>query len=491
MGQQSRRLLGEDLAHVGKGLELERVAGGIVEEHGGLFADLALKADVGLNFKLLAGGAEAVGERLPAVHGEDDAEVRDGDGVAVDGVVVRLFGGRGRLEVRDYLMAEEIEVDPFGAAAAFRAAEGLAVEVARGMEVVDRESNVEGGQGQGSTSLRNHTARAAYRSLGYRARRFGTEVADTIIAMAPPVQISELVQIELGPKIPVRKPEWLKAKAPGGETFHALKKLARDLHLHTVCESAQCPNIGECWNQKAATFMMLGNLCTRRCGFCAVPKGRPEPIDLDEPRRVAFAVAQLGLAHAVITSVNRDDDNLGAARAFVEVVREIRRQAAGCRIEVLTPDFQGNEAALRLVVAAQPEILNHNIETVPRLYRVAKSGGRYVRSLRFLEQAKEIAAELGLRQVTKTGIIVGLGEEMHELLAVFRDLATRRVDILTIGQYLRPSKDHLVMSRFYTPDEFLFLKHEALAMGFRHVEAGPLVRSSYHAQEQAQSTGLA
>ena len=309
--------------------------------------------------------------------------------------------------------------------------------------------------------------------------------------MASPVQTSELVQIHLGPKLLVRKPEWLKAKAPGGETFHALKKLARDLHLHTVCESAQCPNIGECWNQKAATFMMLGNLCTRRCGFCAVPKGKPEPIDLDEPRRVAYAVAQLGLAHAVITSVNRDDDNLGAARAFVEVVREIRLQAAGCRIEILTPDFQGNEAALRLVVAAQPEILNHNIETVPRLYRVAKSGGRYLRSLRFLEQAKEIAAELGLRQVTKTGIIVGLGEEMHELLAVFRDLAARNVDILTIGQYLRPSKDHLVMSRFYTPDEFAFLKHEALAMGFRHVEAGPLVRSSYHAQEQAESTGLA
>jgi lipoic acid synthetase len=197
------------------------------------------------------------------------------------------------------------------------------------------------------------------------------------------------------------------------------------------------------------------------------------------------------LAHAVVTSVNRDDDNLGAARAFVEVIREIRAQAPGCRVEVLTPDFQGNEPSLRMVVEAQPEILNHNIETVPRLYRVAKSGGRYPRSLRFLEQAKEIAAELGLRQVTKTGIIVGLGEEMHELLSVFRDLADRKVDILTIGQYLRPSKDHLVMSRFYTPEEFAFLKHEALAMGFQHVESGPLVRSSYHAQEQAESTGLA
>jgi lipoic acid synthetase len=305
--------------------------------------------------------------------------------------------------------------------------------------------------------------------------------------MASAPVTSELVQIDLSPKLPVRKPEWLKAKAPGGETFHALKRMARELHLHTVCESAQCPNIGECWNQKAATFMMLGNLCTRRCGFCAVPKGKPEPIDFDEPRRVAYAVAQLGLAHAVVTSVNRDDENLGAARAFVEVIREIRLQAPGCRIEVLTPDFQGNDESLRAVVDAAPEILNHNIETVPRLYRVAKSGGKYPRSLRFLERAKE----LNLAQVTKTGIIVGLGEEMHELLAVFRDLADRKVDILTIGQYLRPSRDHLVMSRFYTPLEFAFLKHEALAMGFKHVESGPLVRSSYHAQEQAESTGLA
>ena len=302
---------------------------------------------------------------------------------------------------------------------------------------------------------------------------------------------SELVQIELGPRRPVRKPEWLKAKAPGGETFHNLKKLARELQLHTVCESAQCPNIGECWSQKSATFMMLGNLCTRRCGFCAVPKGRPEPIDLDEPRRVAYAVAQLGLAHAVITSVNRDDDNLGAARAFVEVIREIRAQAPGCRVEVLTPDFQGNPEALGMVVKARPEILNHNIETVPRLYRIAKSGGRYARSLEFLARAKEMSRSLGWEQVTKTGIIVGMGEEMHELLAVFGDLAARGVDILTIGQYLRPSRDHLVMQRFYTPEEFAFLKHEALGMGFRHVESGPLVRSSYHAQEQAEATGLA
>jgi len=306
-----------------------------------------------------------------------------------------------------------------------------------------------------------------------------------------PTSAIDLVQIDLAPRKPAPKPAWLKAKAPMGETFHNLKKMARELNLHTVCESAQCPNIGECWNQKSATFMMLGNLCTRRCGFCAVPKGKPEPIDFDEPRRVAYAVAQLGLAHAVITSVNRDDDNLGAAQAFVSVIQEIRKQAPACRVEVLTPDFQGNDAALRLVVAARPEILNHNIETVPRLYRVAKSGGRYERSLAFLANAKAIAAETGETIVTKTGIIVGMGEEMHELLQVFRDLADRKVDILTIGQYLRPSRDHLPMTRYYTPDEFAFLKHEALAMGFRHVESGPLVRSSYHAQEQAESTGLA
>ena len=316
--------------------------------------------------------------------------------------------------------------------------------------------------------------------------------------MTPPVASpvsqpdEELVQIDLSPRKPAPKPVWLKAKAPMGETFHNLKKMARELKLHTVCESAQCPNIGECWNQKSATFMMLGNLCTRRCGFCAVPKGRPEPIDFDEPRRVAYAVAQLGLNHAVITSVNRDDDNLGAAQAFVNVIHEIRRQAPGCRVEVLTPDFQGVDEARKLVVDARPEILNHNIETVPRLYRVAKSGGRYERSLAFLDAAKkESSAHDDGPIVTKTGIIVGMGEEMHELLGVFRDLADRKVDILTVGQYLRPSRDHLPMSRFYTPDEFAFLKHEALAMGFRHVESGPLVRSSYHAQEQAESTGLA
>jgi lipoic acid synthetase len=232
--------------------------------------------------------------------------------------------------------------------------------------------------------------------------------------------------------------------------------------------------------------MMLGNLCTRRCGFCAVPKGRPEPIDFDEPRRVAEAVAKLGLLHAVVTSVNRDDDLIGGARAFALVIEEIRRQAPGCRVEVLIPDFQGNQEAIRAVVEARPEVLNHNTESVPRLYRVVRSGARYERTLELLRYAKE----LNPAGVTKSGVMVGLGEETAELLQVFRDLAAVHCDILTIGQYLRPSRDHLPMARLYAPREFAELKTEALKMGFRHVESGPLVRSSYHAHEQAASTGL-
>src|SRR5438270_4165567 len=203
--------------------------------------------------------------------------------------------------------------------------------------------------------------------------------------------VSDLVQIELAPRLPQPKPEWLKARAPMGENYHGLKKLARSLDLHTVCESAQCPNIGECWNHGTATFMLLGNVCTRRCGFCAVPKGSPEAIDTDEPRRVAEAVARLGLKFAVVTSVNRDDDNLGGARIFAETIREIRRQAPGCGVEVLIPDFQGIEECLRIVLEAQPEILNHNLETVPRLYRVVRSGARYQRSLRLLENVKRFS----------------------------------------------------------------------------------------------------
>jgi lipoic acid synthetase len=296
----------------------------------------------------------------------------------------------------------------------------------------------------------------------------------------------ELVQIDLAPRRPQPKPEWLKAHAPMGENYHELKKLARKLELHTVCESAQCPNIGECWNHRTATFMLLGNLCTRRCGFCSVPKGRPLTIDYDEPRRVAEAVATLGLKYAVITSVNRDDDNIGAAKVFAETIREVRRQAPGCQVEVLIPDFQGREDALKIVLEAEPEVLNHNTESVPRLYRAVRSGARYERTLKLLGNVKKFAPGMA----SKSGVMVGLGEEMGELLAVFRDLAAQQVDILTIGQYLRPSRDHLPIARYYTPEEFRFMKVEALRMGFRHVESGPLVRSSYHAHEQAESVGL-
>ena len=273
-------------------------------------------------------------------------------------------------------------------------------------------------------------------------------------------------------------------KLPVGDNFHNLKKLARGLGLHTVCESAQCPNIGECWNHKTATFMLLGDICTRRCGFCAVPKGKPEAIDWDEPQRVAEAVATLGLKHAVVTSVNRDDDNVGGAKIFAETIRQIRAVAPGCRIEVLIPDFQGLEEPLRIVLEARPDVLNHNTESVPRLYRAVRSGARYERTLDLLEKAKKLSPGM----VTKSGVMVGLGESMEELIEVFRDLGWRKVDILTVGQYLRPSKDHLPIARFYTPAEFQYMKDEALRFGFQHVESGPMVRSSYHAHEQAAAT---
>jgi lipoic acid synthetase len=292
---------------------------------------------------------------------------------------------------------------------------------------------------------------------------------------------SQLIQIDLGPRVRSPKPSWLKAKAPVGDNFHNLKKLARGLGLHTVCESAQCPNIGECWDHHTATFMLLGDICTRRCGFCAVPKGHPEAIDWDEPRRVAEAVATLGLRHAVVTSVNRDDDNVGGAKIFAETIRQIRELMPECRVEVLIPDFQGLEEPLRIVLEAKPNVLNHNTETVPRLYRAVRSGARYQRTLDLLANAKQWDPAM----VTKSGVMVGIGEETSELIEVFRDLGERGVDILTIGQYLRPSKDHLPMTRYYAPDEFVLLKEEALKFGFKHVESGPLVRSSYHAHEQA------
>jgi lipoic acid synthetase len=295
---------------------------------------------------------------------------------------------------------------------------------------------------------------------------------------------SQLVQIELSRPLGPPKPEWLKARAPVGENFHNLKKLARGLGLHTVCESAQCPNIGECWNHGTATFMLLGDICTRRCGFCAVPKGKPGPIDWHEPARVAQAVATLKLKHAVITSVNRDDDNMGGAKVFAETIRQVRELSPECRVEVLIPDFQGSDEALRVVLDAKPDVLNHNTETVPRLYRAVRSGARYERTLRLLENAKRFSPGM----VTKSGVMVGLGESSTELIEVFRDLGSCDVAILTVGQYLRPSRDHLPIARFYTPEEFRYMKEAALQFGFRHVESGPLVRSSYHAHEQAAIT---
>ena len=277
------------------------------------------------------------------------------------------------------------------------------------------------------------------------------------------------------------KPEWLKVRAPGSPGYLRLRALMRDLHLHTVCEEARCPNIGECWHHGTATFMILGDVCTRACSYCAVAHGRPGAIDPAEPARVASAIETLGLSYVVITSVDRDDVADGGASIFAETIRETRARLHTCRIEVLIPDFRGNEAALHTVLDARPDVLNHNVETVPRLYRMARSGGRYDRTLQLLERSHAYAADIP----TKTGVMVGLGEEREELVATFRDLRSAGCEILTIGQYLRPSSDHAPMVRYYHPDEFRQLKTIALDLGFTHVDSGPLVRSSYHAQETA------
>ena len=277
-----------------------------------------------------------------------------------------------------------------------------------------------------------------------------------------------------------RKPAWLKVQAPGGPNYVALKQLMRELRLHTVCEEAHCPNVGECWEHRAATFMILGDVCTRNCAYCAVAHGTPRPLDPDEPVRLAAAVQRMGLRHVVITSVDRDDLPRGGAESFAACISEIRRLVPGASVEVLIPDFKGSEAALSIVVAARPDILNHNLETIERLYRLARPGGRYPRALDLLRRAKEM--DRGL--LTKSGIICGLGEEWDELLAAMRDLRAQGVDILTLGQYLRPSDRHLPIARYYTPEEFTELRRLGLEMGYRHVEAGPLVRSSYHAWEQ-------
>ena len=277
-----------------------------------------------------------------------------------------------------------------------------------------------------------------------------------------------------------RKPPWLKVRFPGGENYIRLKSLMRQGGLHTVCEEARCPNIGECWQAGTATFMILGDTCTRACGFCAVKTGRPGALDMLEPMRVASAVREMGVSHAVVTSVNRDDQPDGGATIFAETIRWIRRLSRETSVEVLIPDFVGNWDALATVCAAQPEILNHNTETVPRLYRRIRPKGRYERSLELLERAK--ALDPGT--ITKTGVMVGLGETRHELLQVFSDLADRGVEVLTVGQYLRPSAKHLPLVRYYTPVEFDELRDDALALGLKHVESGPLVRSSYHAERQ-------
>jgi lipoic acid synthetase len=275
------------------------------------------------------------------------------------------------------------------------------------------------------------------------------------------------------------RPAWLRAPAPAGRNYRDLKSLIERLNLHTVCESAACPNVGECWNRRTATFMILGNVCTRRCGFCAVQKGAPLDVDYDEPRRVAEAVAAMGLRFAVITSVNRDDRKDGGAELFALTIRAIRERVPGCGVEVLVPDFQGSRAALETVMDAAPDVLNHNTETVPRLYRQVRLGARYERSLELLAWAKQLSPA----SPTKSGLMLGLGETIEEVRAVLRDLRAHQVDIVTLGQYLRPSPRHLPIVRYVRPEEFADLRRAGLATGFAHVEAGPLVRSSYHAAD--------
>jgi lipoic acid synthetase len=279
------------------------------------------------------------------------------------------------------------------------------------------------------------------------------------------------------------KPAWLKVRAPGSENYLRLKSLMRDLKLHTVCEEAQCPNIGECWHHGTATFMIMGDVCTRACGYCNVTHGTPAALDAAEPDHLAHAVEALDLAYVVVTSVDRDDLPDYGAGAFAATIRAIKARRPQCRVEVLIPDFQGHEGPLRTVLEARPDVLNHNTETVPRLYRIARPGGRYPRAIELLDRARRWAPDIP----TKTGLMVGLGETWDELVAVFRDLRGVDCRILTIGQYLRPSAAHLPMTRYYTPDEFHELKRIALDLGFGHVESGPLVRSSYHAHEQAES----
>ena len=286
--------------------------------------------------------------------------------------------------------------------------------------------------------------------------------------------------------LPERKPSWLKVKAPGGPNYLRLKQMMRELDLHSVCEEARCPNVGECWEHGTATFMILGDVCTRNCAYCAVAHGRPPKYDIEEPERVGQAIAEMRLQHAVITSVDRDDLPDFGAYIFAETIRQIHARVPECSVEVLVPDFQGNEDSIRTVLEARPEIYNHNTETVPRLYKKARPGGRYPRVMEIFRLAKRIAPDIP----TKTGIILGLGETIEEVVAVMHDLRAVDVDILTLGQYLRPSENHIALDRYYTPDEFRYLRDVGMEMGFKHVESSPLVRSSYHAWEQVQAAGV-
>jgi len=280
------------------------------------------------------------------------------------------------------------------------------------------------------------------------------------------------------------RPEWLRVKFFGGQRYHDLKRIMRTLDLHTVCESARCPNMGECWEHGTATFMILGDICTRACGFCAVPSGKPAgPPDEEEPIRVAEAAARMGLRYAVVTSVNRDDQPDGGAHIFARTIEEIRKRLPGCKVEVLIPDFRGDWNALDMVLAVEPDVLNHNTETVPRLYRQVRKGALYERSLELLRRVKYTHPDLP----TKTGMMLGLGEQKEEVLTTMQELARQGTDILTLGQYLQPTREHLPVIRFLHPEEFAEYKRLGERMGFKHVESGPLVRSSYHAFDQAES----
>lgn len=285
---------------------------------------------------------------------------------------------------------------------------------------------------------------------------------------------------------PLRRPDWIKVRAPSGEAYERLQELMRSKELHTVCEEAMCPNLGECWGAGTATFLMLGDVCTRTCGFCDIKRGQPSPLDWMEPERIAQAVKAMDLKHAVITSVNRDDRKDGGAPIFAMVIRRIRELHPGCSIEVLIPDFKGSPEALKIVMNARPEILNHNVETVPRLFKAVQPQDRYEWAAATLSNAKELDPEV----LTKSGIMVGLGETIDEVKSVMRDQRGWGVDILTIGQYLQPSKKHLPISRYYTLEEFGELREFGREIGFRWVESGPLVRSSYHAAEQVRALSV-